>query len=308
MKNLRLFLPQISSEQLRRFANLEPGQSSFEVQPLQLDWEQQFCSFIGVAETKLPWTQLRLAQYELTKNIKTAVCCDPVLMQLTHRGAYMLGQDSMQLSQSEAIRIVAQINERLMDSGEQLLLVDKYSWLFTSERELTLSDLSYKDLIGKDVFNYPYAGDHAQFWQQLSTEIQMLIKQMIDYQGVSSIAPDTLFNVHFSNAVDVSNPVEMPFVKNESIAIVTDNELIQSFCSKSFLAQYLIADREKTEQENLLIIAFDSECEQYPDLVDFWIESSHSGFTETSELICKDVVFKTNNTTGFLSKLRRFFQ
>ena len=304
MKNLRVFLPQIATYQLEDIGLLSADDSLMEVAKLSQDWQSSFCEFVGMNASDLPWTQLRLAQFNIDGAVKTACCCDPVLMQLTHRGAYMLGQAPLSLSQNDAIRIVAQINERLMRDGEQLYLVDNHSWLYTSENGVSLSSLAIKDLIGKDVFNYPYAGEDSDYWQQLAMEIQMLLKEMVDYQGLPAADPETLLNVHFSGLINVEEIEEIPFVKNESLSILSDNELIKAFCLNSLLSHQSTTDLELINNSDAVVIAFDSERESYAGIIDFWNSLAKDNTLESATLFCQDSQIFFKPKASFLS---RFF-
>ena len=303
MKNLRLFLPQIAFYQLDELGLFERNQPIIQVSQLQNDWQSMFCQFVGHQANDLPWTMLRLAQFELDSNIKTACCCDPVLLQMTHRGAYMLGQNALDLTQNDAIRVVAQINERLMDEGENLYLIDRHAWLYTSEQEKSLSSLAVKDLVGKDMFNYPYAGEDASYWQRLSNEIQMLIKQMIDYQGLSAPNPDSLLSVHFSDLIKPHIKNEIPFIKNDELTIVSSSELIKSFCMNSFISHRKIAELEQAQTRDVAVVAFDTERDRYPKLIEYWLNQSCNYHLDSTYVICQDSIIALKPKPSLWQKL-----
>lgn len=303
MKNLRLFLPDIAFYQLDNLGLFQRNQAIVKVSQLQQDWQSIFCDFIGYQADDLPWTMLRLAQFELDSKVKTACCCDPVLMQMTHRGAYMMGQNSLNLTQNDAIRVVAQINEKLMDDGEDLYLIDRHAWLYTSQTEKSLSSLAVKDLVGKDMFNYPYLGDDANYWQRLGNEIQMLIKQMIDYQGLDSPPPELMMSVHFSDLIKPYLKNEIPFTKNDSLNVVSNNELIKSFCMNSFISHSEISALQQVANMDIAIIAFDSERDCYPQLIEYWLSESCNYQLDSTSIICQDSVIELKPKPGFWQSL-----
>jgi len=303
LQNLRIFLPQIATYQLEDLGLISLQDQSLEVNKLTEDWQTSFCQFVGLQANDLPWTQLRLAQFELPKSIKVACCCDPVLMKMTHRGAYMLGQAQLELSQNDAIRIVAQINERLMGEGEQLFLIDNHAWLFTSEQALALESKPFKDLVGTDIFKFSYLGKDAKFWHHLGNEIQMLIKEMSDYQGLAMTSPETIMNVHFFDLVNLSEHNELPFIKNENLEIISDNELIKAFCLNSFLAHRSIVESEKASRNEQLVIAFDSEREHYTRIIELWKRHSEQSNLNSSVLYCLDSQITYKPKKGFIRRL-----
>lgn len=303
MKSLRIFLPHIAFYQLEELGLFSRNLPIIHVNQLQQDWQSMFCQFVGYQASDLPWTVLRLAQFQLDAKVKTACCCDPVLLQMTHRGAYMLGQNSMDLTQNDAIRVVAQINERLMDDGENLYLIDRHAWLYTSEKELSLSSLAVKDLVGKDMFNYPYAGNDASFWQKLSNEIQMLIKQMIDYQGLAAPNPESMLSVHFSDLIKPHIKNEIPFIKNDKLSIVSNSELIKSFCMNSFVTHKNIDELDSVEDTDVAIIAFDTEKDAYPKLIEYWLNKSCNYQLDSTSIICQDSIIELKPKPSFWQKL-----
>lgn len=303
---MTIYLPHIPLFQLEDLGLVVTDKPNVSVQKLTQDWQEAFCEQINYPQSELPWTFLRQAQFDLGATIQTVCCCDPVLMQLTHRGAYMAGQHQLQINDNDAIRVVAQINERLMGEGEQLLLVDKHSWLFTSEQDLDLQSQSVRNLIGKDMFNHAYGGDDSQFWQQLNTEIQMLIKEMIDYQGLAATSPETMINVHFYDRLKASDNNELPFVTQENLVIFTDNELMKSFCMNSLIRQLSIEGLEEHVGE-AVVVAFDSEKECYHKLVSF--VSSQSARDNFSKIIinCLDARIDFNNRNSLMGTISSFF-
>ncbi|MGX5202324.1 hypothetical protein [Aliikangiella sp. IMCC44632] len=297
MRELILFLPELPYETAVSLLEDHRQQVNIDLVKLEQDWQATFCQFIGAESKNLPWTRLRIEQFELANNIKTACCCDPVLLQVTHRGAYMLGQNGLMLSQNDAIRIVAQINEKLMRDGEHLYLIDKQAWLFTSEKELSLASIAHNDLVGKDMFNYPYLGDDAQYWQRLTTEIQMLIKQMIDYQDLLAVEVSEMLNVHFYDCISLDSMPDLPFIKNSNLTVLSDNELMISYCEKSLLARKPLSSLSQNKSRSCAVVVFDNERENYEQVL-FSVKSAHYNKEFSNvRIICQDAEIRFKHKT-----------
>ncbi|MET1253523.1 hypothetical protein [Aliikangiella maris] len=303
MKKLTIFLPDLSAQQILSLVEIDT--SMIDIQPINENWEKTFNRTVGLNQPELPWTQLRVAQFDIGEEVKTACTCQPVLIQMTHRGAYMLGQQPLALSANDSLRIVSQINEKLMRPGEKLLFIDKNAWVYTSEKALQLSALSVSDLIGKDLFNYPYAGNDASFWQQLGTELQMLIKQMVDYQGLAATAPETLMSVHFSDLINPQQLPELKFIKNENLTVVSNNDLIRLFCLQSMLACKPVAQLPQVNTEYCVLIAHDEEKESYPAVVQTWVKYAIEKSQVSCQLIGQDAKLTVKKPLGLLAKMKR---
>ena len=161
------------------------------------DWQQHFCSTLNYHQSEIPWNLLRALEINLPKDAKTIVCCDPISIQMTHRGAYCWGQAALSISKEDAQTIVAHINQTLMEQGELFLLTDDLQWLYISNESLELKECSFEHLIGKDLFDFRYQGKDERRWSSLATEIQMLIKQLMDYKKIESCSPEASVAVHF---------------------------------------------------------------------------------------------------------------
>ncbi|MDQ7050895.1 MAG: hypothetical protein Q9M92_15735 [Enterobacterales bacterium] len=55
------------------------------------DWQADFLQALNQVQTELPMDKLRAHRLAVDPSYKTQVCCDLVAMQMTHRGAYLLG-------------------------------------------------------------------------------------------------------------------------------------------------------------------------------------------------------------------------
>lgn len=227
---LTLYLTQLSTAELRSIEVLDEYSESYRELPLMSDWQAEFVAEIGRPNSIIPWNVLRAQQFDINSKVKTIVCCDPVVMQMTHRGAYLWGQRTIEFTTEEVIRIIAYINEKLMGEGENFYLLNNNQWLYTNEDKIELIQSSFETYIGKDMFGFSYQGINGQFWNKLATEIQMLIKQMIDYQGISTLPPEHLLNVHFwGNAQEsILTGIEQSISSNR--LIISDDLQMETYC------------------------------------------------------------------------------
>lgn len=247
-RQTNIFLVETNSSEFLQALNASAqAKRDFYSQPHD-GWESLFCQWVDYPNRCLPWAVLRAEEFEISSDVKTCVCCDPIAIQMTHRGAYCWGQAPLELSRKDALFIIAQINEQLMNQDECFYLLDNHRWLFTSKKHIELQEDSFERLIGTDLFNFKYSGKDGAFWQRLATEIQMLIKQLVDYKGLASPPQESTIGVHFwggaqpsrsidNHAKNMAHPINgarIDALKNatQELMILTDDPLIQRFCSR----------------------------------------------------------------------------
>lgn len=308
LQSLSVFLPDLRSYQIESIMNVDNLARAIDKQPLSQDWQSLLCCAVDYPYNDFPSTQLRMAQFKLKPSVQTVCCCDPVMLQLTHRGAYMLGQNGVEFSQSDAIQVVAQINEKLLGEGEWLYLLDSRAWLFTSEARLVLDNTSkISDLIGKDMFDFSYQGKDASKWQQLANEIQMLLKQMQDYKELPSLSPEALLNVQFFDCVNINQSnseqtSQLPFINKPELTLISDNELMKTFCMHTLLQHVAVEQLNQVRTEQKLIVAFDSEREHYANILAFFEQAISDKKIKEIQLVCQDAQFIISKPVGWFKR------
>ncbi len=302
VKSLQLYLPAVFAHQINETGLLASISENMISQKPVSHWQSQFCHQVGYSGEALPETQIRVSQLNLT-SIKSASCCDPVMMQLTHRGAYMMGQDPLQLSVVDSKKIVDQINKRLMNPGEKIYWLDSNQWLFTSEKNCSLVAPGIDELIGKDMFNFSYSGEDGRYFQQLATEIQMLIKQMIDYQGLLATPPETMMNIHFHDQKNLTEIGKLAELNQNNLVIYTDSSMIRTFCQKSSLKCFDLELSDIAESLNGVVISFEKEQKKYAGLVEYWTTQALNGDGKSYEIICKDLTIQYKPKTSLWKRL-----
>lgn len=241
--SLEIYLPNFDFKSLNSKYGLEQSLSNnnsieTNISLTEKSVYQLLCSSIGYEGADLPWNQLRALKLEseISKQIlqanHTLACCDPVMMQVTHRGAYLWGQESINFSEEDMISIVAEINDKLMLEGESFHCLNNKQWLYVNSKEIELRQKSFESEIGRDQFGFSYGGKDGMFWERLATEIQMLIKQMIDYGKLNAVAAESLINVHFWG--ESNNKINSPIIikQEQSFELFGNNVLINLFFEK----------------------------------------------------------------------------
>ncbi|PCI73050.1 MAG: hypothetical protein COB38_01945 [Gammaproteobacteria bacterium] len=261
-QSIEIYIPEDSSKSLNskfdlenKLVNNKDLEYAFAENKKSLN--ELLCVSLGYDAVDLPWNQLRAMQFELERcffdlNKKhTLVCCDPVMMQVTHRGAYLWGQDSIKFSTEDVIAIIAQINEKLMDEGEFFYLLNNKQWLYVNKKSIELNQASFENEIGRDQFAFSYQGKESRFWNRLATEIQMLVKQMIDYQGLTNVGEESLVNVHFWGDTNNQLNSDIKIKQSSGITIFSNNDLIKTFADKvNVECEKLISINELVELRN----------------------------------------------------------
>jgi len=240
----------------------------FAVGELHQDWQQHLCLNLNYHQSEIPWNLLRALEIDLPKQAKTIVCCDPISIQMTHRGAYCWGQAALSISAKDAQTIVTQINQLLMSDSEQFLLTEDLQWLYISNEQLELNQSSFVHLIGKDLFDFRYQGKDERRWSSLATEIQMLIKQLMDYKKIEACSPEASVAVHFWGDTRVNFENAFSTQKTDeheaNIIVYSSDQKLNKFIQKNkvmvkeFSEISKLADKagqEKTSSEENKIIA-----------------------------------------------------
>jgi len=313
-ESISFYFPDYSSEKL--FSLVELDSEIFKSEDIELSgsWEDVFCRELELSDKTLPWNQLRALQLNINECVQTVACCDPVIMQMTHRGAYLWGQQALDFSEEEAIRIIAEINQQLMTDGECFYLLDNNRWIYTNVKHIELNEPGFEQQIGKDQFGFCYSGKDGKFWQQLANEIQMLIKQMMDYQGLTQTPAEMMVNVHFWG--DTKRKSDSVFEKSKSNALkvyVSDN-LIECYVNESGIeyANLSRIDEVFNESENKLkqqlVVVTDKDDLKLSKLVTKTINHSKENTRISIRLITQDKILSLKKTSGFLSNILAFFK
>ncbi len=312
--SISFYFPELSCAQLLSNDSMVKYQEQFIIDVLPKGWQQEFCQQIGFVEKNLPWNKLRALQFDISDDIQTVVCCDPVMMQMTHRGAYLWGQSQLEFSKEEVIRIIAQINQQLMGDDECFYLLDNHQWLYTNKKAIELTQSSFEEDIGKDRFGFAYSGKDGVYWDKLATEIQMLIKQMMDYQGLTSVPAEMIVNVHFWG--DTRHKAFLPFerLEDKSLQVFSSDGLIELFCQKSGIKfeslenfQRIVSKNNDEYLNNVVLAMSNNELTDFSQLVKDSIENSEGRY-DVVRLITQDKVLEVSKTKTLWQKFKSIFK
>ena len=275
-------------------------------------WEKIFCDELGLSIKRLPWNQLRGLQFDIESNTETVVCCDPVMMQMTHRGAYLWGQQQLEFSKEDVIRIIAQINQQLMGDDECFYLVDNKQWLYTNKREIALDQASYEESIGKDMFNFAYSGKEGNYWDKLATEIQMLIKQMMDYQGLTQAPAEMMVNAYFwgDSKIKINSTFEKSEVSDMRV-FVSDN-LTELFVKESGAGYAAVPDFvpaiSTNDTANNILVIKQNDSINVSQLVADVIDYSKTNAVCSVRFITQDKVMCLKKESSIFKKILNIFK
>ncbi len=307
---LTLYLPDFSEQTLSNAGALTETKSVYDFKAID-DWEAHLCATLGDENWVIPWNLVRAQQFDLPTTVKTAVCCDPVMMQMSHRGAYLWGQNGIALSKKDAMTIVAQINQQLMRTGESFYMLNEMQWLYVSDEEKNLELASYEKNIGQDRFGFSYPGENGSFWDQLANEIQMLIKQMVDYQGLASAGPEMMLNVHFSGVTNASLSSPNIVANSNEFEVFSNNILINAFCTNNNISATSISLPEmkdifssaNTHNKNRLLICYGESVpgiEKLDELIDTCLAEKNF---EKVKLVVQNGIYRFSQKPSLLQKL-----
>jgi len=308
-----LYLTELTSHALLDNNKIKNGNYLISVDALKVDWQHEFCNQLGYSKKSLPWNKLRALQFDIDSEFKTLACCDPVLMQMTHRGAYLWGQDQLSFSKEDVIRIIAQINQQLMSDDECFYLLNNNQWLYTNKKHIKLNQESFEKYIGKDMFGFSYQGLDGLYWNKLATEIQMLLKQMMDYQGLTQVPPENIVNVHFWG--DTSDNLTYPFEKIEDAnqCVFSSDYLIESFFKEAGITNYKLEKfseifHEKSNKSTLdKIILIDKTQNNDISIISQVLQELDQEKVDMVKIITQDKVIKISVKQTFWQKIFKYF-
>ena len=100
---------------------------------------------------------------------------DPVNLQPDRDTALMAGHEELALTQEEANKLVAQINEHFIDEPWQLYSFAPHRWYLQLDKPADLKTTPLAKVLGDDINPYSPTGDDADYWFKIINELQMLV-------------------------------------------------------------------------------------------------------------------------------------
>ena len=106
---------------------------------------------------------------------KLWIHADPVCLQADMDHAILFDAYSLQLTQYEADKLVAELNVHFAEDGISLFCHSPSHWYLELADHKNISSRALPDVIGRNVNAFMPAGDDAAFWKRFMNEAQMLL-------------------------------------------------------------------------------------------------------------------------------------
>ncbi len=100
---------------------------------------------------------------------------DPVNLQPDRDTALMAGHEELALTQDEADKLVAQINEHFTDEPWQLYTFAPHRWYLRLDKPADIKTTPLSKVLGDDINPFSPTGNDADYWFKIINELQMLI-------------------------------------------------------------------------------------------------------------------------------------
>ena len=193
---------------------------------------------------------------------------DPVNLQPDRDTALLAGHEELALTQDEADKLVAQINEHFADEPWQLYTFAPHRWYLRLEQPADLKTTPLSKALGEDIKLFSPVGDDADYWFKIINELQMLIHgSSVNFERESR-------SMWTANSVWSWGGGCLPEIKLNSYydKIITDNLIyagIGYHCGFDILAfDEAFSDNIKTNN-NVIVLDMLSEQVQRRDLYTF---------------------------------------
>lgn len=100
---------------------------------------------------------------------------DPVNLQPDRDTALLAGHEELALTQEEADKLVAQINEHFSDEPWHLYTFAPHRWYLCLDAPINLKTTPLAKVLGEDISAFIPMGENAEYWFRTTNEIQMLL-------------------------------------------------------------------------------------------------------------------------------------
>ena len=125
------------------------------------------------AQGDVPVALLRAAQVDGLTLDKPLWCLDPVCLRLDQDQAVLLGNEMLELAESEARHLIEDLNAHLVQDGLQIHYLTPRQWLLQGQFDLITNTPG--DALLANVNNHMPRGTDAARWRRLLNEVQMLL-------------------------------------------------------------------------------------------------------------------------------------
>lgn len=133
--------------------------------------ERTYADFFQVRDTHIPWAAL-------IKNGQPGEYwfrADPVSLQQEMTNIYMLGNDNLTLSKDEAKAIIQALSPLMKKIVSEVEVIGQNGWYMQLQKASNFHSTPLNLMIGKSIISHLPDGSDKKFWQQLLTEMQMVL-------------------------------------------------------------------------------------------------------------------------------------
>ena len=125
------------------------------------------------AEHDVPVAALRAVQMPDIRRDQALWCLDPVCVRIDQDQAVLLGNEILELSESEARHLIEDLNAHFAQDGLRIHYLSPVQWLLEGHFDLTTH--THYDALLDNVNSYQPRGPDAARWRRLLNEVQMLL-------------------------------------------------------------------------------------------------------------------------------------
>ena len=193
---------------------------------------------------------------------------DPIKLQADGDTALLAGHEEINLSQDEADKLVAQINEHFTDEPWELYTFAPHRWYLRLDKEANLITTPLSKVIGEDISLFGHQGDDTNYWFKIINELQMLIHgSNVNFERESR-------NMWTANSVWLWGGGQLPKVNLNSDydKMITDRLMFSGLgyhCGFDVLPLKGNFPDKIKENNNFVVLDDLSECVQRRDLYTF---------------------------------------
>ncbi|MGB5397816.1 MAG: hypothetical protein WBN96_11760 [Gammaproteobacteria bacterium] len=141
------------------------------------DFHRQLATVFDIqyADAGFPYAALDLLGEDGTPQDKRWLHADPVCLQADVDHAILFDAHSLQLTQAEADKLIAELNVHFAEDGIALFCHSPSSWYLELNHQTNIATHALHDVIGRNVNTFMPTGEDASFWKRFMNEAQMLL-------------------------------------------------------------------------------------------------------------------------------------
>lgn len=193
---------------------------------------------------------------------------DPVNLQADRDTALLAAHEELALTQTEANKLVEEINRHFIDEPWQLYAFAPHRWYLRLEQAANLFTTPLAKMLGEDINQFGSTGDDADYWFKIMNELQMLLHgSVVNFERESR-------NMWTANSLWLWGGGCLPEKRlNSAYDTIITNDIIFSglanYCGVNFLALDTSLAKNIETNNNFVVLNMLSEQVQRRDLYTF---------------------------------------